>query len=192
MGYKSRRPSSYKSSVLEIHRVTRTLEDPDGNTHPVMDELSLADRIARWRNQECGSEDETFVDLLCEAEEELRELRARTACPDCHGTGRVECGSFRVGDDGPKPLYTACSCLTATRQRIADLERQLVEARARYHTDVDGAISARLAAEDAFREQEQYARDRFALFDISHKDTVHGLLDIARRALATTKEPTDD
>jgi hypothetical protein len=72
------------------------------------------------------------------------------------------------------------------------LRAQLAEARARYHTDVDGAISARLAAEDAFREQEQYARDRFALFDISHKDTVHGLLDIARRALVTTKEPTDD
>jgi len=76
--------------------------------------------------------------------------------------------------------------------RADTAERQLVEARARYHTDVDGAISARLAAEDAFREQEQYARDRFALFDISHKDTVHGLLDIARRALVTTKEPTDD
>jgi hypothetical protein len=89
-------------------------------------------------------------------------------------------------------LGTADRQLAMERADVAKLERQLAEARARYHTDVDGAISARLAAEDAFREQEQYARDRFALFDISHKDTVHGLLDIARRALVTTKEPTDD
>jgi hypothetical protein len=37
--------------------------------------MLIEDRIARWRNQESGKEEEGFVELLCDAEEELREMR---------------------------------------------------------------------------------------------------------------------
>ena len=44
--------------------------------------MNVEDRIARWRGEESGPETDGPIDLLCDAEEELRALRA--------ATGRVE------------------------------------------------------------------------------------------------------
>lgn len=39
--------------------------------------MTVEDRIQRWREEPRGEETEGEVDLLCEAEEELRRLRAQ-------------------------------------------------------------------------------------------------------------------
>jgi hypothetical protein len=56
---------------------------------------SIEDRISRWCEQDPGREDEDYLDLLCEAAAEIRELRealeSRGAPPvthDTHGVGR--------------------------------------------------------------------------------------------------------
>jgi len=42
-------------------------------------EMSIADRIARWREQPPGCEDEDYCTLLCDAEDELRKYEYETA-----------------------------------------------------------------------------------------------------------------
>jgi hypothetical protein len=37
--------------------------------------VKIEDRIEQWRYQEGGKEDELYIDLLIEAEDELRRLR---------------------------------------------------------------------------------------------------------------------
>lgn len=39
--------------------------------------LAIEDRIAAWRGEEGGREEENVVPLLCDAEDEIRSLRAR-------------------------------------------------------------------------------------------------------------------
>ncbi len=81
-----------------MQAVWRVVRVPDGVAEPDVqalrakeDAMKIEDRIKAWREAEPGEEPEGYIDLLCDAEEELRRrsrcevTRSRCIKPAGHG-----------------------------------------------------------------------------------------------------------